>query len=210
MMEGSHLLGLMLVLLAGAWLLQKRTWRRYALLGACIGFAIAAKHPNVLPSALVFVACLAMPLWQFAREKRRNWHRLAQSLRGLLLTGLAAILVFLALNPAWWSAPLEVPGVVVELRRDLLHGQVARVGRYDSWADQISRFFQFVFVGERQYFESPGREELDIVASLIRHYEGSGLAGFLAYGESLWLGYLALALSLCAPLFARAQRKHLR
>ena len=54
MMEGSHILGLMLVLVAAAWLLQERRWWRYALLGACAGFAIAAKHPNVSVCALVF------------------------------------------------------------------------------------------------------------------------------------------------------------
>ena len=46
MMEGSHLLGLMLVLLAAICLLQERRPWRYLMLGASAGFAIAAKHPN--------------------------------------------------------------------------------------------------------------------------------------------------------------------
>ena len=64
MMEGSHMLGLMLVLLAGIWLLRQRTWKSYALLGVCMGFAVAAKHPNSLVAGAVFCACLLMPIAQ--------------------------------------------------------------------------------------------------------------------------------------------------
>ena len=94
MMEGSHMLGLMLVLLAGCWLLRQRTWKRYALLGVCIGFAIAAKHPNVLAATAIFCACLSMPIAQFIRQRGSRWRALAKALRGITLTALFATLVF--------------------------------------------------------------------------------------------------------------------
>ena len=201
MMEGSHMLGLMLVLLAGIWLLRQRTWKSYALLGVCMGFAVAAKHPNVLVAGTVFCACLLMPIAQYLRERGRQRRMLTKALLGMTVTAVMAALVFLLLNPSWWSAPLDVPQVVFQLRQDLLRSQVENLGGYNSLAEQISGFFQYVFVGERQYFESPTWAGVDIPTTQIAAYERSGLAGLLYIGESSWLGIICLALSFVGLAF---------
>ena len=195
MMEGSHLLGLTLVLLAGAWLLRERKWWAYLLFGACLGIAVAAKHPNALIAALVFVG-VSIAIWreQRASEKRvlgGGWRRLLLPLTALVV----AAAVFLLLNPAWWSAPLALPHIVVERRAELLQSQVDWIGGYESFAERIQGFFQYVFAAEHQYFEVAQWAEYQVISDQIASYESSGLAGLLVGGTGLF-GMVCLALAM--------------
>ena len=192
MMEGSHLLGLLLVLLAGAWLLQNRHWTRYALLGVCMGFALAAKHPNLIACAAVTLAVASAPLWRLLRHKDLGAIR---DLAGVALAGALTIAVFLLLNPAWWNAIGELPPVVLDLRADMLQGQVAAFGGYTSFAEQVAGFFEFVFVGARQYFEVAEWTTFEPITAQIAAYERSGWAGALFIGESGRLGLVCLLLA---------------
>ena len=199
MMEGSHLLGLMLVLLAGAWLLRARKWWAFPLLGACMGFAVAAKHPNGLIAALVFSA-VALATWreQSASEKSKlggGWRRLILLLPMLF----AAAAVFLLLNPAWWSAPLALPQIVIERRAELLRAQVDWIGGYETIADRIQGFFQYVFAAEHQYFEVAQWAEYEAITAQIERYESSGLAGLLIGGTSL-AGLIGLVLAISGAI----------
>ena len=204
MMEGSHILGLMLVLMSAVWLLQERRWRRYLLLGACAGFAIAAKHPNVSVCALVFFACGAGPLWRLASGFRTNWRTPVMELAGLIVAGAMTVAVFLLLNPGWWTEPMEVARVVVELRQDLIEDQVNFLGGYRSFTERAVGLFEFVFVGERQYFESPAWASFEAVTRQVTDYEDSGLAGLLMIGSSGRLGLVTLLLALFGAVhFAR-------
>ena len=194
MMEGSHLLGLMLALLAGAWLLRERQWWTYLLFGACLGFAVAAKHPNALIAALVFV-CVSIAIWRekTASEKRKlggGWRQRILFLPALLM----AAAVFLLLNPAWWSAPFDLPFIIAERRAELLRAQVDWIGGYETIAERIQGFFQYVFVAEHQYFEVARWAEYDVISDQIASYEGSGLAGLLIGGTGLF-GIVCLALA---------------
>ncbi len=193
MMEGSHLLGLMLVLLAGAWLLQERRWWRYALLGVCAGFALAAKHPNLVACALVLASCALLPCWRMLRRRDK---RALRDLAGLALTGLIMIAVFLLLNPAWWNAPLDLPALVLAMRADLLQGQIEAFGGYQDFAEQVAGFFQFVFVGARQYYEVDAWAAYAPITAQIASYESSGWAGLLFIGALGRLGLVCLVLSL--------------
>ena len=191
MMEGSHLLGMMLILLAAAWLLQQRKWRACLALGCAIGLAVASKHPNVFVAALVFFACFSFDLAQTRRKQRgtaRVWSR-------LLMTCLTALLVFYALNPGWWLAPLSTARTALRMRADLLRDQTADFGGYASAAERADGFFRFVFAGETQYFEDPAWADYDVIRAQIETYQGSGLAGFGADGSSLggWLFLLMTA-----------------
>ena len=194
MMEGSHLLGLMLVLLAGALLLRERKWGTYLLLGVCMGFAVAAKHPNVIICALVFLALLLATLRQQRRKidhaKETTWRELAVFAVPLIV----AASVFLLLNPAWWSAPFELPTIIVEMRADLLRAQVDWIGGYNSFEERILGFFQYVFAAEHQYFEVARWAEYDVISAQIERYESSGLAGLLIGGTGL-AGIVCLALA---------------
>lgn len=185
MMEGSHLLGLMLTLLAGVWLLRSRRWWAFPLLGACMGIAVAAKHPNALIAALVFISVTIAIWWEQRASGTHNrgsgWRRLIP----LLPTLVVAAAVFLLLNPAWWSAPFELPHIIVKMRAELLRVQVDWIGGYESFAQRIQGFFQYVFAAERQYFEVAHWAEYDVIAEQIKRYESSGLAGNLFGGTSL-------------------------
>jgi len=196
MMEGSHILGLMLVLMAAAWLLQERRWRRYLLLGASAGFAIAAKHPNASICALVFLACSVDPLWRLLRCSGKDWRKPALDLAGIALAGALTGLVFLFLNPVWWNDPLAVAPVVIDLRQALLQDQVNIFGGYTSLADRLHGLFQFGFAGERQYFEALNWATYDAIGAQIAAYERSGLAGLLVIGSSARLGLISLLLAL--------------
>ena len=196
MMEGSHILGLMLVLMAAAWLLQERRWQRYLLLGASAGFAIAAKHPNVSICALVFLACSVDPLWRLLRGSGKAWRKPASDLAGIAFAGVTSSLVFLFLNPAWWNDPLAVAPVVIELRQELLQDQVNILGGYTSLADRLHGWFQYGFAGERQYFEAQNWATYDAIGAQIAAYERSGLAGLLFIGSSARLGLICLLLAI--------------
>ena len=206
MMEGSHILGLMLVLVAAAWLLQERRWWRYALLGVCAGFAIAAKHPNVVICALVFLALARQPTWQLLQSRGKAWLRPARELMGLALAGVITVIVFLILNPAWWREPLDVALHVVGQRQQLLQNQVDVFGGYNSAAEQVSGFFEFVFVGARQYFEVSGWANYDVITAQISAYEQSWLAGLLFIGESGRLGVISLILTIFGGLMLARDR----
>ena len=194
MMEGSHMLGLTLVLLAGVWLIRERNWWTHALLGVCAGFAIATKHPNIIIVATVFLAVSAVPLWRLLREPGPARRAHLKSAAGITLAGLAACLTFLLLNPAWWSAALEMPARVYSLRADLLQLQVDIFGGYDGIVQQIRGFLRFVFAGQHQYFEVGQWAGYDVISAQIERYERSGLAGILFGGTVIYgLVYLLLA-----------------
>ena len=199
MMEGSHLLGLMLALLAGAWLLRERKWQAYLLFGTCLGFALAAKHPNALIAALAFSA-VALAIWREQRESET--HKLGGGWRQrilLLPTLLVAAAVFLLLNPAWWSAPFDLPFIIAERRAELLRAQVDWIGGYESFTERIQGFFQYVFAAEHQYFEVAHWAEYQVISDQIASYESSGLAGLLVGGTGLF-GMVCLLLAISGAI----------
>ena len=202
MMEGSHLLGMMLILLAAAWLLRQRKWPACLALGCAIGFAVAAKHPNVFVAALVFFACFSFDLAQTMR-KRRGIARVGGR---LLMTCLTALLVFYALNPGWWLAPLSTARTAWRMRAHLLRNQTATFGGYASAAERTDGFFRLGFAGETQYFEDPAWADYDVIRAQIKTYQGSGLAGFGLDGSSLG-GWLFLLMTIGGSLhFVRNKR----
>jgi len=195
MMEGSHLLGLMLLLCAAAWLLSERKGWRYALLGICAGFALAAKHPNAIACTLVFLASTVAPVQCLLRSRGREWRRAAQAALGLALAGTLTVLVFLGLNPAWWQSPPAVAADVIAQRQSLLQEQIDIFGGYTNSSEQLSGFLQFTIKGEHQYFEDTSWASQQQISLQIAAYEGSGLAGALILGESARLSLLSLLLA---------------
>jgi hypothetical protein len=109
MMEGAFLFfGLATVLVAIVWAGRgvadaKRTgWPDAALavaLAAASGFAVASKHSALATVAGVYAALIAVSLRPSVANGK---HRLGW----VAASGVGSILVFLALNPAWWDAPL--------------------------------------------------------------------------------------------------------
>lgn len=208
MMEGSHVLGLVLVMLAAAWLVRERRWWRYLLLGICAGFAISAKHPNFIICALAIFACGVHPILQLARGSGKHWRKAARDLAGIAAAGAMTVTVFLLLNPSWWIDPLGVAPLVIELRQGLLQDQVNIFGGYTSFEDQVAGLFQFGFTGERQYFEAPAWAAYGTINLQIAEYEQSGLSGLLFIGSSGRLGLICLLLALFGALHL-ARNRHI-
>lgn len=203
MMEGSHMLGMMLVLLAAVWLLRERQWQRYILLGICCGFAIAAKHPNAFVVALVFLACGGWIWSELRRAADTSRDAIVRAVVGLLSAGVVTVVVFLLMNPAWWRVPLQTASDVLSERMELLERQIERNGGYDSGIDKAVGFWQHVFAGEIQYYEDTRWAAYAEIEAQIVEYEASGWAG-ARIGGSAAGGLVSLALTVAGIwIFAR-------
>lgn len=208
MMEGSHLLGMMLVLLAATWLLRERKWWRYALLGICSGIAIAAKHPNAFVVALVLLSCGGWIWSELARAADISREEIIRAVVGMLSAVVISVSVFLLLNPAWWRAPLQTAAGVLAERMQLLERQIERNGGYESGIEQVVGFWQHVFTGEIQYYEDARWAEYAEIEEQIVDYEASGWAG-ARIGGSAAAGLASLALTAAGIwIFARDRKIH--
>lgn len=183
--EGSHMLGIMLVLLAASWLIRRARWWTYALLGACAGLAIAVKHTSAFTVAVVIVALCSLSVYE--RLKSGDWPAKlpARPFAGILLTGMVTLLVFYALNPGWWDAPLETAQAVMTERSELLQRQAGVYGGYQSLGQRLKGFFRFVLTGEAQYFEDGQWAGYAEIGEQIRIFESSGWAGAAIGGSTI-------------------------
>lgn len=112
--------GLATVAIAAAWAVRTPRSGRIdagfaAALAVATGFAVASKHSAVAIAAGCYLALAGVAL---RREPS------VRALAPLAASGLLSFAVFLALNPAWWDAPLARPSQVLELRTGMLTNQV--------------------------------------------------------------------------------------
>ncbi len=199
MMEGSLLLGMVLVLLAAAWLIRERKWRCFVLLGCASGAAIAAKHTNAFVVAVVFLACASVILVEAAQSPAGALRSHIRALAKLLLSGILALAVFYLMNPAWWQAPIEVAGEILALRVDLLEEQTDKYGGYAAFDERVQGFARFVFGTEKQYFEVSEWANIEEIGAQIDAYEASGLAG-IDTGSGDRMGIVTLGLAILGTL----------
>ncbi len=170
MFEGANLLTLALVLLSGvviaSHLRSRISAKHWLLLGATAGLALASKHTALLTVVPVFglllMGCPRLGIWK--------------TVRGLLAAGILAGMVFLALNPAWWSAPLAMPRNVLDLRQRLMSIQGSGDRDFMYSASRWTGAIPFVF-GKPQYFEDTSNDWPIGIGGQIAAYEASGLAG---------------------------------
>lgn len=200
MMEGSALLGGLLVVLAGVWFLQKPSWWRAVLLGAAGGLAMSAKHTNLFALVAVFGACVLYPVIAqlLQRRTRQSVSRHTPPRSMALLLILAAVMtvgVFAALNPVWWGGnPLEHTQLILRLRSELLAGQTATFGGYADRVDQLAGFGRQVLIALPQYYEVPSWGGW--IGDQIHAYETSPLRGISIGGTAIGaVSLLALALA---------------
>ncbi len=191
MMEGSLYCFTLLTVLAGVLFLRRPGLPTGLLLGAATGLAVASKHPALFTVAPVYAACVGCLTAAAAR-------RLNVSIRGLIvglvLAAVLALLIFYALNPVWWGAPLfDQVGALLKERTDLLNSQSAAFGGYLSRLDQLAGFLHQTFIVQPQYFEAPGWSEH--LAGQIAAYAASPWRG-LALGGSLIGAVVMAALAL--------------
>ncbi len=193
MQEGSHALGLMMILLTALWLIRQRKLWQYALFGICAGLAISAKHSNIFSTATIFLANAGVSIYEAARSMGAPRQEL-RWLLGLVVAALLMLLVFALLNPGWWDAPLETAAAVMSERGDLLERQAGVYGGYESLGQEVKGFFRFVFMGETQYYEDNLWAGYAKISEQIEAYEASGWAG-VTIGANLLAGLVMLSLS---------------
>lgn len=155
MFEGALLLSTALVLLAGLILLRARVrgrarWWHYAALGLAAGLAISSKHTTVIAVGIVFGGLIVR-----LRARPTLDVHMPHVLR-LAGAGVLAGVVFLLLNPVWWSDPLGMPRRIWNERQTLMRGQRAGYGTYDGFDDHLAGLIRCTVDGAPQYYEASG------------------------------------------------------
>jgi hypothetical protein len=155
-----------------------------AVFGVLGGFAVASKHTAVIAVAAASLAIATDPLiWPGAgslRQRIRSYNR--RRLARFAMIAVLIVLVFLALNPAWWSDPLGMPERVLTARRALLDGQVETFGGYDSLTARLDGLIDSAFFARPQYYEvASWRND---IAGQIANYDRLWYAG--RHGGPVW------------------------
>ena len=174
MMEGGMLAFSMLAILIALYLLKNRLWWQHILLGVISGLAVASKHTSVITIISIFAVCGGY----FLLNHRKH-------LLNLLGSGILSLIVFFALNPAWWNAPLTTPSTVLELRQDLLSGQVNFFGGYDNFSEQVSGFACQSFIVLPIYADSDFDDFYSAQLETIQNYDSSLLSGVSLGGSTI-------------------------
>ncbi|MCA9914859.1 MAG: phospholipid carrier-dependent glycosyltransferase, partial [Anaerolineae bacterium] len=223
MMEGSMLAFTLLAMLLGLWVLRKQSWQRVILLGIVAGLAVASKHTAVFTVAAVFAGIGFFWLWQTFHNQQ--WHELLSRLAYLFSAGILALVVFFALNPAWWGDPIGRAQEVLERRSELLAGQTATFGGYEDFGAKVGGFWRQGFVVEPMYAETEIDGFISNQPELIQQYDvsitsgvsfgfiggsallilviigvGALLRGFIPQGDAWLLGIWAVAMLLLTLL----------
>jgi 4-amino-4-deoxy-L-arabinose transferase-like glycosyltransferase len=123
-------------------------WRLILLFGAAAGLAIASKHSAVLVVAPLLIALIAL--------SRNNSPGLVQ----LGAAGAVIVVIFLALNPAWWSAPFSAASETLRLRAELMKMQTSVFGGYAGFGASANGFARYAILETPQYFEFPSWQEI--------------------------------------------------
>jgi hypothetical protein len=196
MLEGALLFTTGLVVLVALLIVRARAhigW--YAALGVCSGLAVASKHTGALTVLVVFAGLALDPVLRggLAREETVQQRELRATVTRhwlyLIMAGLVALGVFLALTPAWWSQPLHMPGIVIDDRRDLLDAQADLFGRYEGPSVRTAGLLDQAFFAEAQFYEVPVWEQF--IGDEIADYRAGWLDG--RGGDDVW-GVLLVAL----------------
>jgi 4-amino-4-deoxy-L-arabinose transferase-like glycosyltransferase len=143
------------------------TLRLYVALAIAAGVAVASKHNAMIAVGIVFVVIATTNLTRnhagvLPYAPTRDFSRLAGA-------GMLALIVFLLLNPAWWSDPLRMPGRVLDMRSDLIDVQAVGYGRYTRLDDRVAGMFAATFDADVQYYEASWWH--DIIGDQITAYE---------------------------------------
>lgn len=178
MFEGSLLLGLTALAWATFMLIkhQQTKWYIYALFGILTGITLSTKHNATFTVVLLYGGLGITMLWKWWQHRQQ--YQLFLPIGKIALATLIALLVFLALNPLWWSQPFKMPPIVIDERQQILDAQVATFGGYENFTDRLSGLWEQSFRVSPQYFEAAYWADYDGVQEEISTYEDHYLAGW--------------------------------
>ncbi|MEO1439002.1 MAG: phospholipid carrier-dependent glycosyltransferase [Chloroflexota bacterium] len=183
-MEGSMLLFGLLAVLMGVVIARRvasqtrPAWYWWVLLALSGGLALAAKHS----SAVFLIAAWGMPFVAVLLTHARQQHlrQLAAYTGALFVSGMAAIVLFVVLSPALWSAPIARLGNLAEERTKLLNIQVQIANGATGPGYRVAGLAVQPFIAPTQYFEFDSWGEVDAIVAQIDSYEGAWLGGLRA------------------------------
>jgi len=180
MMESGMITFSLLAILAALWILQKRSEWTYMLLGVASGLAVASKHTSLITVLVIFlVSAILIVLQSWHSKNRQEGNR---SFAGLFAAGILSLLVFYALNPAWWDNPAGRISDVLMLRHNLLSGQIDAFGGYETLRERVSGFVAQTLSGTVMYAETELDDFLIYLEDEIKMYEQSIVSGIQLTG----------------------------
>ena len=180
MFEGGLLFGLALVSWVSVRLISKkeRNWSAYILLGICTGFALSTKHSAAFTVILLYSSLLLTDIITYFHSTQSTEFAIKQLTKLSIATALA-LLIFLGLNPLWWSHPFGMPAIVIEQRQLILEEQVTYFpeDKYTSFPDRVIGLGEEILDPSTQYYEA------------IYWIDYSGVAEEIdGYHNSIWTG----------------------
>lgn len=195
MMESGMLAFTLLAVWMALLVLKHRAWWQYLLLGIFSGLAVASKHTSAVTIFAIFVACAGY----FVVTNLKQPNHLFRPMINLVVSGLMSLLVFFALNPAWWSNPIAAGQTVLELRQDLLSGQVGFFGGYENFQEQANGFVNQALIVFPMHVENDYDGFYTRQLERIQTYDSSLLSGVSLGGSTV--GAILIVALMCIGLF---------
>jgi hypothetical protein len=165
-----------------SWVRRLPTKARYALLGMLAGLTVTAKHTGIIIAVTVIITLMITALIN---------RRLCRALWSAAITGIAAVVVWFALNPGYWRDPVGVTRAMLAARAELLDQQRSDpVLAYHSTTERLAAVVTQPYMQPPQYYEAP--TWADLIDEEIAVYETSNVDGW-QWGNVIGAALTALA-----------------
>ncbi len=203
MMEGSMMATSLFTVAAGIWFMRRRSLMAALSVGAAAGLALASKHTSVFTVGIVVGVCAIYTLWLMYR-RRESVKLIAYGALSIAVM----LILFLMLNPAWWSDPAARLSDVLSARTTLLDLQTNMFGAYTTFNERVTGLFRSTFVGTPQYFEVPAWATYPVSTAQISAYDSSVMRGF-SWFDSTVGGVVLVVLTILGAVALLIDKKRL-
>ena len=178
MMEGSLMaFGLLAIWVAIRISRGRGGWWAWAALAALSALTLSSKHSGILfvGSALGWIGlCALVRCWSAGRA---GWLPFARTVGALLLVGVLAVGLFIALSPALWNDTLARLGDLVTQRQFLLDIQVAAFGGATSIGQRLTDLLTQPFIAPLMHYEVSFWANAQAIQAEVARYMASPLSG---------------------------------
>lgn len=170
---------------------QRKLLISWLIFGLIAGVAVAGKTSMALVALPIGAVLVVL-----------GFRNLPRTIGYAVASGVVALAAFFLLNPAWWSQPLQMPGIVAKLNLQTTQAQEQYYGAWTNVPDRLVALVRYPF-SEPQYFEDSA-DWRAWIGNEINAYESSGLEGF-AWGRLSIVLYALMAIGIVALLMNRRQ-----